>query len=158
MERISRSPSRGLASASMTTTPWLLTMKPAFGLPSDPRPVSPGTAYTLGATLRTGNGLESERSGCSAASGKAGNDGCESGEGKNIEPARMCRQRWDTGSESGSSKAYTHRLFERRAFVVGPHHGEWSFLVGLDGEGHHRIPADPGSPFEPGHFLIAIGD
>src|SRR5919112_5120290 len=42
----SASPWRGLANASTTTTPSRVTMKPALGRPSTPRPVSPGTTYT----------------------------------------------------------------------------------------------------------------
>ena len=52
----SRVPSAGEASASMTTTPSRVTMNPALGLPSDPRPVSPRTAKTPGASSRAAKG------------------------------------------------------------------------------------------------------
>src|SRR5438874_1049108 len=40
MARTNCSPCAGLASASITTTPSPVAMKPAFGRPSEPRPVS----------------------------------------------------------------------------------------------------------------------
>src|SRR6476659_6511227 len=45
-------PCLGLARASTTTTPPGVTMKPALERPSDPRPVSPSTAYTPSARRR----------------------------------------------------------------------------------------------------------
>src|ERR1700674_5276028 len=72
----------GLPSASITTTPLSVTTNPAFGRPSDPRPVSPGTAYTPDASCRArygavenggpaAGGLGSARPNAAAASSAA---------------------------------------------------------------------------------------
>src|SRR5207247_1825835 len=47
MTRTNCSPCAGLASASITTTPSPVTMKPALGRPSEPRPGSPTHTVTV---------------------------------------------------------------------------------------------------------------
>src|SRR5581483_1564807 len=69
--RTRRSPCAGLASASITTTPSAVTTNPALGRPSEPRPVSPSTAYTPGARARRGNASGAGRGGLAHAAAAA---------------------------------------------------------------------------------------
>src|SRR5688572_2904023 len=59
---------------------------------------------------------------------------------------------------SGGGEPDVGRLLVHRALVVGPHHGQGRFAVGLEREADDGVAADPRRPGEPGDLLAAVGD
>src|SRR4249919_1623547 len=150
--RRSASPWRGLASASTTTTPSEVTMKPALGRPSDPRPVSPRTTYTPLAIRRATNGGPSDES----AAGAPGIRCNQAMNGRRRVTESAARDRPEAAL--GGRESDVHRLSVHAALVVGPDHRERRFLVRLEREADDRVLADSRRPLEPGDLLFAIRD
>src|SRR5688500_4077114 len=127
----------------MTTTPESVTTNPALGLPSEPLPVSPTTAYTPGARGRS--------VGCPApgvatharehAHRPAHQPYFRGATNRSLRREPLGRS---GRTASGGCETDIDRLLERGALVVGPHHRQRRLLLGLEREAHDGIPTDAG--------------